>query len=179
MIHSSMAIKTKTVNGKQKGNSFERKIANLLSDRFKEYLKEDKGFRRNPDSGSYFGGTNTRRQETHNLDYAVFGDLICPRNFKFALECKHYKSAPSFQSIFDHDVKQWDNWLAQAKQDSINAGKDMMLIVKYNNVKEIVFLDHPLIDVPIQFLYKDKYCIYKLETVLEHEDEFFFPQRLL
>jgi len=178
MIHSSMTTKTKAVNGKSKGNSFERKIANLLSDRFKGYLKEDKGFRRNPDSGSFFGGSNTRRQETHNLDYAVFGDLICPRNFKYALECKHYKSAPTFQSVFDQQVTQWDGWLVQAKQDSINAGKEMMLIVKYNNVKEIAFLSKPLKDTDYQLRYKE-YYVYKLESVLAHEDAFFFVNLLL
>lgn len=173
MIHSSMTTKSKAVNGKAKGNNFERKIANLLSDRFKTHLKVEKGFQRNPDSGSFYGGSNARRTTTHNLDYAVFGDLICPRDFKYTLECKHYKSAPTFQSVFDQQVTQWDGWLAQAKQDSISAGKAMMLIIKYNNVKEIVFLDSPLDEVECQLKYKGYYG-YKLETVLANEDTFFF-----
>ena len=48
------------VNGKAKGNSYERKIANLLSARFKDYTGIDQSFRRNPDSGSYFGGQNQK-----------------------------------------------------------------------------------------------------------------------
>jgi hypothetical protein len=34
---------TKRVNGKQKGNGFERKIANLLSERFAEILGIEQG----------------------------------------------------------------------------------------------------------------------------------------
>ncbi len=44
------------VNGKQKGNGFERKIANILSERFKEHTGLEQAFRRNIDSGSFFGG---------------------------------------------------------------------------------------------------------------------------
>jgi hypothetical protein len=69
------------VNGKTKGNAFERKIANLLSDRFKDYLGVEKGFRRNPDSGSFFGGKNVARVDQYSQDYAIFGDLICPKEF--------------------------------------------------------------------------------------------------
>ena len=107
------------VNGKQKGNGFERKIANLLSETFEPYLGISNGFRRNPDSGSFWGGSNLHRTLTHDTNYAVFGDLICPKNFKYSIECKHYKTAPSLQAIINQSVKQWDTWLEQAEQDRI------------------------------------------------------------
>jgi len=81
------------VNGKQKGNSFERKIANLLSDRFKEHTGIESSFRRNPDSGSFFGGSNHSRTEKYDTEFAIFGDLICPKSFAYSVECKHYKTA--------------------------------------------------------------------------------------
>lgn len=160
------------VNGKSKGNSFERKIANLLSLRFSNYLGIEKGFRRNPDSGSFFGGQNESRTEVYDTDFAIFGDLICPKSFKFSIECKHYKSSPSFQSILNTDVKQWDSWLSQAEQDCNKSLKDMLLIVKYNNVDEFIFTKntYPL---PLKFIYKDN-NIYKLSDLLTLNDSEFF-----
>ena len=178
-----MRILKKKVQGKKKGNSFERKVANLLSSRFEEFLGVKTGFMRNPSSGSYFGGSNQSRILTHSLDFAVFGDLICPRNFKFSIECKHYKSPPSWQGFLDQNIAQWDDWLSQATQDAKNSSKSMALIVKYNNVSEIVFLDHTLektetisnqkLDIPPVFTYKG-YVAYKLETFLSLENSFYF-----
>ena len=165
----------KRVNGKAKGNTFERKIANLLSERFAAHLGIPQAFRRNPDSGSFFGGSNTARTETHSMDYAIFGDLICPRNFRYSIECKHYKSAPTFQSIVELTVKQWDEWLGQAKQDSINSGKSLALIVKYNNVPEIVFLEANLTDLTPSLKYQG-YNVYKLQDFLGLTDSHFFTE---
>lgn len=164
------------VNGKQKGNSFERKIANTLSERFKNFLGVDQGFRRNPDSGSFFGGSNQARTETHLLESAVFGDLICPKIFKFSIECKHYKSAPTLESFISQNIKEWDGWLSQAEQDASNSGKDMMLIVKYNNVSELVFLKFSVSDF-VEVKYKS-YFIYKLSDILTLNDNFFFNSNL-
>lgn len=158
-------------NGKNKGNTFERKIANILSDRFKDYLKIEKGFRRNPDSGSFFGGSNESRTEIYDSDFAIFGDLICPKSFKFSIECKHYKSAPSFQSFITKEVKEWDQWIKQAEQDSRKSNKEMFLLVKYNNVEEIVFLN---LDLPgVVFEYKGK-KVYRFSDILLLENSFFF-----
>lgn len=96
------------VNGKNKGNTFERKVANLLSDRFQQHTGIEKSFRRNSDSGSFFGGGNKSRVAQYDLEHAAFGDLICPDTFLYSVECKHYKSAPSFQSIVNKEVTQWD-----------------------------------------------------------------------
>lgn len=163
---------TGKVNGKSKGSTFERKIANLLSDRFKDYLKIEKGFRRNLDSGSYFGGSNMFRVEQHNMEHAIFGDIMCPNNFKFSIECKHYKTAPSFQSIINKQVPQWDNWIAQAEQDAINAHKSLLLIIKYNNVPEFVLIKNKIQTDEI-FCYKNYYS-YTLSELLKSEDISFF-----
>lgn len=163
----------KKTNGKQKGNSFERKIANRLSERFKNHLGLETGFRRNSDSGSYFGGTNKIRTETHNLDYATFGDLICPANFKYVIECKHYKSPPSWQAFLDGDIKQWNEWIAQNDQDSLSAGKPGALIIKYNNVPEIVFLSTSINDIRLCFTYQKKF-VYLFEDWLSLTETVFF-----
>jgi hypothetical protein len=162
------------VHGKAKGSSFERKIANLLSERFETKLGQKNGFRRNPDSGSFFGGSNSTRTENYNLDYAVFGDLICPRNFRYSVECKHYKSPPSFKSVISHNVSQWDQWLAQAEKDAASSSRLMSLIIKYNNVDEIVFLRSP-----IENCHHGRYqgyFLHLLEDWLKLLDDHFFDQ---
>jgi len=160
------------VNGKAKGSSFERKIANALSARFELRLGIKNGFRRNPDSGSFFGGSNKARTESYSLDYAIFGDLICPKDFAFSVECKHYKKPPSFQGWLNHAVAQWDQWLAQAQQDADASKRKMVLVVKYNNVDEMVFLTEPLAG-KYHGRYKD-YYIHTLADWLDQSDEAFF-----
>ncbi len=162
------------VNGKAKGSNFERKIANLLSERFETKLGQKNGFRRNPDSGSFFGGSNSARTESYNLDYAVFGDLICPRNFRYSVECKHYKTPPSFKSVVSHNVSQWDQWLEQAEKDSASSSRLMSLIVKYNNVDEILFLKEP-IQGTNHSLYRC-YYLHLLSDWLKLPDDHFFDQ---
>ena len=161
------------VNGKSKGSNFERKIANALSERFKDFLGIEKGFRRNPDSGSFFGGQNESRTETYGTEFAIFGDLICPKSFLFSVECKHYKSPPSFQSFLNADVKEWDVWIKQAEQDSKKSSKKMLLIIKYNNVSEFAITDFKIENCRLCFHYKEKFA-YKFEDILLLENLFFF-----
>lgn len=163
------------VNGKQKGNRFERDIANMLSERFREQTGIESGFRRNPDSGSFFGGKNLARAETHDTEWAVYGDLICPRKFKFAIECKNYKTAPILNAILTEKVSDWDSWIAQAKQDATASGKEMLLIVKYNRTATIAFVNPNVMMLPPSFSYKGTQA-FTLDTVLEMPDSFFFDE---
>jgi len=163
------------VNGKQKGNSFEREIANQLSERFHAFTGIEKSFRRNPDSGSFFGGTNVGRTEIYDTDYALYGDLICPRNFTYSVECKHYKNAPPLSAIMKQKVTQWDEWLKQALQDANVSKKDMLLVIKYNRTKIMVFLDNPIHSLDLIIYYKG-YYVYTLDTVLSQEDSVFFTE---
>lgn len=161
------------MNSKNKGNSYERKISNILSNKFKEFLNEEKGFRRNPDSGSYFGGSNSKKISTHNLDYAVFGDIICPKNFKYSLECKHYKTPPTFKAIISNKVTQWDTWIKQARLDAQSSGRLPLIIVKYNNVDDIAIVDNAIVELQEVFRYNSSY-VYKLDDILKLENSHFF-----
>jgi len=161
------------VNGKQKGNSFERTIANTLSKRFEQYLGIPSGFRRNSDSGSFMGGSNSSRIETHCLDYAVFGDLICPKKFKYSIECKFYKSSPKFVAFLKQDITQWDKWLKQCEQDATNSKKLGACIIKYNNVPEFVLINKNNMDFNSEIYYKD-YKILLLDDFLKLPDKHYF-----
>ena len=161
-----------SVNGKAKGSGFERKIANLFSARFENVTGIKQSFRRNPDSGSFFGGTNKKRTETHDLDHAFFGDLICPEKFNFSVECKSYKSGPTFASIVKGKITQWDDWIKQASQDAESSKKAMMLIMKYNGVDELCVLLEEM-PAPIIIKYK-QYFVYKLSDLLLLDSSLFF-----
>ncbi len=164
-------------NGKNKGNTFERKIANLLSKRFESKLGMQQGFRRNPDSGSFFGGTNRARVNTHNTELASFGDLICPTTFLYSVECKHYKTAPTFTAIVAGNVKQWDGWISQAQQDARNSNRQMLLIVKYNGVDEIVFVEQENKQLTLKLVYKGLF-VYTLDDFLSQVDTTFFADSI-
>lgn len=166
------------VNGKQKGNGYERTIANLLSERFAKHTGIEKSFRRNPDSGSFFGGTNAQRTEQYDTDYAIYGDLICPRNFNFSIECKNYKTPPTINSIVKQDVGQWDGWLAQCLQDAELAEKVPMMIVKYNRTEDMVFIpaDFAVLNktVGTVVLHYKEYAVYALKEFLQSNNETYF-----
>lgn len=160
------------INSKNKGNSYERKISILFSKRFAEKTGISNSFRRNVDSGAFFGSSNQKRMETHNIESANFGDIICPSNFKYSLECKAYKVPPSFDNILKQNYKEWDEWIKQAEQDSKNANKIMAIIVKYNRVEEFAILDRELENV-YNLRYK-KYFIVSLKDFLSKHDDFYF-----
>jgi hypothetical protein len=162
------------VNGKQKGNSFERTIANMLSERFKEHTGIPQAFRRNPDSGSFFGGTNIARTQVYDTDWAIYGDLICPKAFKFAVECKHYKTAPILNAVLTESVADWDKWLKQARQDSEVSAKEMLLIVRYNRTENLAFLNPGVLSTEKPVIVYKNTEIFLLDTVLKQNNSFFF-----
>lgn len=163
------------MNSKNKGNGFERKIAKVLSERFSACLGKENAFRRNIDSGSYFGGRNQSRMATHDLEKAEFGDIVAPTHFLFSVECKHYKAPPSFSAIVEQKCALLDGWIAKAKQDAANSGRKMCLIMKFNNVKETVLLEKLFGNLVAIMTYKG-YPIVALETFLaENDDHFIHP----
>lgn len=163
----------KRVNSKNKGNTYERKISNLLSERFKEKTGLEKSFTRNADSGSFFGGKNKARVETHSTDKATFGDIITPAKFNFTVECKHYKDAPTMNSIITQNVKLFDEWIIQAKQDSESANKDFIIICKFNNVADMVISAKLYGGLTSIINYKE-YFIVSLDSLLKLDDHYFF-----
>lgn len=94
---------------KSKGNSFERVIADFLTDLYGEK------FMRAPGSGAYIGGKNThRKQFLHEGQIRTFkGDIIPGESFpRMNAECKSYKDFP-FHQLFSGSVKLLDSWIDQ------------------------------------------------------------------
>lgn len=167
------------VNSKNKGNSFERKIAKTLSERFEPHTGLSDAFRRNIDSGSFFGATNQKRIQSHGTEHANFGDILTPADFKFAVECKHYKTPPTFGTILKGEYKLFDEWIGQAMLDAENAGKSWMVIAKFNNVDEFVLLQEGIAPKEkVLMRYKNAELV-PLKKLLEEDVGFFFDIGLL
>lgn len=112
---------------KQKGNSFERQIAQFLTNLYGET------FIRAPGSGAYVGGINAaRKQFLHEGQIRSFkGDIVPGQSFsKFNAECKSYKDFP-FHQLFQGSVKILDQWIQQcidvADDDDFN-----IIFMKFN-----------------------------------------------
>lgn len=162
------------VNSKNKGNTFERKIANLLCERFAEHTGIAKSFRRNADSGSFFGGSNFKRIETHDTEKASYGDIIAPSAFRFNIECKHYKDGPSFSSMLKQEYATFDKWIEQAELDSKSSSKLVLIIMKFNNVLESVMVPQGTLPADMRLMTYKNYEIGLLDKVLALPAEFFF-----
>jgi len=152
------------VNGKQKGNSFERNVANFLTDLYGEQ------FLRVPSSGALIGGKNVVRKNT--LSEAQIrnfkGDIIPGDSFpKLNLECKSYADFP-FHQLFSGQVKILDTWISQcvAVEDP---GDLSMLIMKFNRKGQFVAVKFstPGLRVINNFVYaSDQHDVW---IIMEHE----------
>jgi len=113
---------------KQKGKAFERRVANILETAFNEK------FIRVPNSGAYTGGKNQkiRNDLPDRLKNQVVGDIICPPEFPYVIECKYYKDGIKPFSLFKSNSKLLLNWLGQVKSDAKFANKHYLLIFKFN-----------------------------------------------
>lgn len=163
------------VNGKQKGSAFERKIANYLSDKFKHHTNKDKSFSRNPDSGSFMGGKNQNRIETHDEGRQAFGDILTPSSFKYVVECKNYKAAPSLNAILEGKVGEWDEWIGQVEQDAVNANRSPLLIIKYNYTSIFTMSKHVHSTRNPVFVYKE-WTAYNLDDYFMGDIDCYFDE---
>ena len=163
----------KRVNSKQKGNSFERNVAKLFSERFK------KPFARTVSSGAYTGGSNVKNASNLTEEQLLIfaSDIRCPKDFAFSIECKSYKSL-DFYDLFNESSHLFD-WYNQSETDAKLLNKEPLLIVKTNQHRPIVFVGmdylmrHPYSDKKPVFIHKYKACFW-LEDLLTFSDSFFF-----
>lgn len=112
---------------KAKGNSFERQIAQFLTNLYQE------SFIRAPGSGAYVGGTNNRRKQLlHEGQIRSFkGDIVPGQSFpKLNAECKSYKDFP-FHQLFLGSVKILDSWISQC-MDASDDGDFNIIFMKFN-----------------------------------------------
>lgn len=106
-----------SINSKQKGNSFELKVAKILTD----WSGEE--FHRTPMSGALHWSNDKR----------VVSDIVPPNNmeFPFSIECKNQENPWDFDSIIKKTSVLWKHW-EQAESDAMSEGLVPMLIFTRN-----------------------------------------------
>jgi hypothetical protein len=118
---------------KQKGNSFERTVADFLTNLYNEK------FIRAPGSGAYVGGKNThRKQLLHEGQIRNFkGDIVPGESFpRLNAECKSYQDFP-FHQLFSGSVKILESWINQC-MDVADEGDFNILFMKFNRKGQYV-----------------------------------------
>ena len=125
---------------KNKGKSYERDIANFLSELYQE------SFTRVPHSGAFIGGQNFARIDklSENQTRGFKGDIIPPDTFQLlVIEAKNYGEFRWNQLALGQEVKQLDEWIKQAK-DSCEPQDKWLLCVKISRQGEFVLWDPTL-----------------------------------
>ena len=120
----------KRLNSKNKGNTFQRKVAGLFNERFKTTE-----FCPTPGSGAF--------ATTHNLPsyLKIHGDLITPKDFDFCIECKKGYNKENLGSLFNPKSDFWGFW-EQANRDAKAAKKEPLLVIQQDRQKILVMTKH-------------------------------------
>lgn len=120
------------INSKLKGSSFERTVANLLTESL-----DPISFQRNSMSGSFLGGKNSVRIKDFSEAKAetLLGDVYSSNNnIKFVIECKNYNIQIPFHRLFSDECEIY-KWFSEASTDSEKLNKKPLLIFKLNRTK--------------------------------------------
>lgn len=151
---------------KQKGNAFERVVAEHLTKVF------DLKFFRTPGSGAYVGGRNFHRvnELTNSQQLLLEGDIVVPEELAFLkFECKTLKKF-SFSSLLDSNAI-FESWVDQAKSED----KLWFLVFKINNRGTFIVYEenyYDLFDHP-----RDNRVVYDTDAagsvVMERMDDWF------
>jgi len=171
---------------KKKGNKFESRVCECFSSRFESLTGAKNSFVRNPYSGSATGGKNAKLVRDNVEEHKNFGDIMTPMGFKFVIECKHYKDQPTFSFVVKQSIGNWDKWINQVETDSKTSGKKPLLIIKYNLVDEVVFVNdgtyteiQTIGDTCLNPVIKYKgWWVYRLNEFIKLPDKFFFKESL-
>lgn len=120
---------------KNKGNSFERDVADFLSKTFED------SFLRICTSGAFVGGKNVFRKSSLNEGQlqGKKGDIQPPDSWKhWNAECKSYANF-NFHQLIEGEVKILDNWIAQTKEVADEGDLNLIFIKISHKGKWMVF----------------------------------------
>tara|TARA_R110002020_G_C16289313_1_gene772301 strand:+ start:1981 stop:2508 length:528 start_codon:yes stop_codon:yes gene_type:complete len=158
--------KPKKVNSRNKGQSFERKIATMLNNRF-----NTKEFCRSPGSGAF--------ATTHNIPdhLKLHGDLLTPLDFKFCIECKKGYNKENILSLLNKRSDVW-KFIDQCEKDSKKCNKEPLVIFQQDRQKILAItrsntLNNNIKKIDIQRTGNkeyNNYSIYLFEDLLQDED---------
>ena len=153
--------KKKRLNSKNKGNTFQRKIAQMLNEHF-----ATTDFAPTPGSGAF--------ATTHNLPahLQIYGDLITPQNFCFVLECKKGYNSENIGSTFTNKSLIREA-LQQADRDAKKCSKIPMVIFQQDRKDILCIIPSKKFHAPFlsnlsyHIVLNNEYLILKLKELLD------------
>lgn len=166
-MNNNTNTKKKKINAKAKGNRVENELAKILSERF------NRKFTRVPMSGGW-GTVNRNSGIREDALEVLSGDLMAPKDFKFAIESKSRQDF-NFWEYLNEDTKELDidTWIFQVENDAKATNKEPLLYIKINNRKPFVMFPKKLLEASLTY---KEYSIMRFDYFLLLEDEFFFEQ---
>lgn len=161
--------KKKVKNSKDKGNRFERSLGSVLKERF------GFEFTRTMGSGNRWGQVvflPKHAQQTFS------GDLVCPENFTYVIECKGGYNDIDLCSCFEGGLAQIDEWIEQASDEGSRCGRKPIIVWKKNYKPWLVFIKKVDLvgDYKYLMFYRD-WCIILLGDFLLLPDNHFFESK--
>ena len=149
---------------KNKGKSYERDVANFLSELYGE------SFTRVPYSGAFVGGQNIKRTATLSEDQTrgYKGDIHPGPSFpKLVIEAKNYAEFSWPSLALNKTSAQLDDWIQQAI-DSCEPGDMWLLCIKITRQGQFVLWDPNMWNMPDnggnhykQYVYKEYDAFWK------------------
>lgn len=152
---------------KKKGNRGENALCDVLEARF---------------PGSNFarvlGSGNRGKQVTlsEEIRGAFTGDIMCPSNFKWVVECKYGYQDHEFMGFFEGGHKLVDEWMVKAQREGDYIHKQPILCWRKPRQPWLAFLPEKLIK-GLKFDYKMCYRDWSfvlLTKLLEQPDSYWF-----
>jgi hypothetical protein len=157
----------KKLNSKGKGNRVENEFAKVLSERFN--IK----FFRVPMSGG-FSTVHKYDDLREDAREVLSGDLVCPKNFTFSVECKG-RADFNFWDLLNenNDRTEVKEWILQAEMEAELAKKKPLVLVKVNNRQPFAIFPREIHEAKLTY---GKYSILRFDYFLQLEDKIFFNE---
>jgi len=131
--------KKKKKNSKHKGKRGELALVKLLNERF-----DTSQFSRVVGSGNRWS-----QVECVTKDY--IGDIVCPPNFRFTVECKNGYNELDMYVATQSKVALLDEFLDQASDDANRTGKQPLLCWKKDRQPWLAFLKAELVQKDLEY----------------------------
>ena len=133
----------KGVKPKQKGSSWELKLANQLTDR------TGQEFRRVPLSGAWMGGMNRQKNigVLSGAQESLSGDIMGPDGWPFSIECKNTRDYPRFHLMLQDRDKTIDGYILESMTDGFYTGKIPLVSLKRTRRGEYMLIPEVLMTV--------------------------------
>lgn len=112
---------------KRLGKGFEYEVRDILRE-----ATGIQSFERVPTSGAWIGGKNAYKAEYGRDDVIeiMSGDLICPENWRWLVECKNHEGVPYHQLFLGKSSEKINEFLEQTYFSANVAKKEPLLVMK-------------------------------------------------